>query len=190
MKFYILVFFKTLSWKFKFIKIWQEKDTLHEDLCTLLWYFTQFYLEREMLQTNVIVKIKTILMSSISFIHSFILWARQLIPRMHLSLGLIVQPLNIHSAEIQQPSAFYGEAKVSYWGCAYIFCFNKQIPKNVVALTSQRLTAANTMLHTSSLLSAESAGWIPIKQANSIQVPSYRSMSSEDGKWQSQEMPT
>jgi hypothetical protein len=47
-------------------------------------------------------------------IHSFIFWARQLMPRMHLSLGLIVQPLSVHSAQIQQPSAFYVEAKVSY----------------------------------------------------------------------------
>jgi hypothetical protein len=35
-------------------------------------------------------------------------------PWMHLSLRLIVQPSNIHSAQIQQPCAFYEEAKVSY----------------------------------------------------------------------------
>jgi hypothetical protein len=58
-------------------------------------------------------------------------------PRMHLSLGLIVQPLSVHSAQIQQPYAFYVEAKVSYWGCVYFFWFDKQIPKNVVVLTSQ-----------------------------------------------------
>jgi hypothetical protein len=102
-------------------------------------------------------------------------------PWMHLSLRLIVQPLNIHSAQIQQPCAFYEEAKVSYWGCAYIFWFDKQIPKNAVPLTSQRLAAANNMLHCFSLLPTEFAGWIPIKQAHGIQVPSYRSMSCEDG---------
>jgi hypothetical protein len=55
---------------------------------------------------------------------------------MHLSLGLIVQPLSVHSAQIQQPCAFYVEAKVSYRGYAYFFWFDKQIPKNVVAFSS------------------------------------------------------
>jgi hypothetical protein len=117
----------------------------------------------------------------LSFIHSFILWAGQLMPRKHLSLGLIVQPLSVHSTQIQQPCAFYVEAKISYWDCAYFFWFDKQIPKNAVALTSQRLAAANNMLHCFSLLPAESAGWIPIKQVHSIQVPSYRGVSREDG---------
>jgi hypothetical protein len=46
------------------------------------------------------------------------------------------------------------------------------------------------MLHCFGLLPAESAGWIPIKQAHTIQVPSNRGMSPEDGNCQSQEMPT
>jgi ABC-type histidine transport system ATPase subunit len=46
------------------------------------------------------------------------------------------------------------------------------------------------MLHCFNLLPAESAGWIPVKQAHSIQVPSYRGISREDGNCQSQEMPT
>jgi hypothetical protein len=46
------------------------------------------------------------------------------------------------------------------------------------------------MLHCFSLLAAGSAGWIPIKQAHSIQVPTYSGMSREDGNCQSQEMPT
>jgi hypothetical protein len=100
---------------------------------------------------------------------------------MHLSLGLIVQPLSVHSAQIQQLRAFYVEAKVSYLGCAYLFWFDKQIPKNVLALTSQHRTAASDTLHCFGLLPAESAGWIPIKQAHSIQVSSYRGMSREDG---------
>jgi hypothetical protein len=62
--------------------------------------------------------------------------------------------------------------------------------KNVVALPSQRLAATNNTLHCFGLLPAESADWIPIKQAHSIQVPSYRGMSREDGNCQSQEMPT
>jgi hypothetical protein len=107
---------------------------------------------------------------------------------MHLSLGLIVQPFSVHSAQIQQPCAFYVDAEVPYRGCAYFFWFDKQIPKNV-ALTSQRLAAANNMLHCFGLLPAESAGWIAIKQAQGIQVPSYRRMSREDGNSQSQEMP-
>jgi hypothetical protein len=46
------------------------------------------------------------------------------------------------------------------------------------------------MLNCFGPLPAESAGWIPIKQAHSIQVPSYRGMSLENGNCQSQEMPT
>jgi hypothetical protein len=71
-------------------------------------------------------------------------------PRMHLSLGLIVQPLNIHSAQIQQPCAFYEEANV---------------PETVLI----SFGSTNRFL---------------------LQVPSYRSMSSEDGNCQPQEMPT
>jgi hypothetical protein len=56
----------------------------------------------------------------------------------------------------------------------------KRVPKEVITLTSQCLAAANNMLYTFSLLPAKSAGWIPIKQAHSIQVPSYSSMSCED----------
>jgi hypothetical protein len=57
-----------------------------------------------------------------------------------------------------------------------LFLLVQQLPKNVVALTSQRLAAAHNILHCFSLLPAESAGWIPIKQAHGIQVPSYRSI--------------
>jgi hypothetical protein len=39
------------------------------------------------------------------------------------------------------------EAKVPYWGCAYIFWFSNQFPKYVRALTSQHLAAAYNMLH-------------------------------------------
>jgi hypothetical protein len=92
---------------------------------------------------------------SLHFIHTL---GRQLMPPMHLSLGLIVQPLNVHSAQIQQPCAFYVEANVSYWGCAYLFWFDNEIPKNVVALTNQLFAAANNMLHCFGLLPAESAG--------------------------------
>jgi hypothetical protein len=91
--------------------------------------------------SNIITKLISIGTKSDSFIYSFILRARQLMLRMHLSLGLIVQPLSVYSAQIQQPCAFYVEAEVSYWGCAYFFWFDKHIPKNVAALTSQRLAA-------------------------------------------------
>jgi hypothetical protein len=53
-------------------------------------------------------------------------------PRIYLSLGLIVQPLSVNSAQIQQPCAFYVEAEVSYWGCAYFFWFDKQIPQKTL----------------------------------------------------------
>jgi hypothetical protein len=45
-----------------------------------------------------------------------------------------------------------------------------------MALRSQRLAAANNTLHCFSLHPAESAGWIPIKQAHNIQVPPHRSL--------------
>jgi len=44
--------------------------------------------------------------------------------------------------------------------------FEKQVPKDVIALTSQYLAAENNMLHCFSLLPAESASWITIKQAH------------------------
>jgi hypothetical protein len=59
----------------------------------------------------------------------------------------------------------------------------------MVALTSQYLAAAHDVLHYFGLLPAESAGWIPVKQAHGIQVPSYRGMSREDGNCQSQDVP-
>ena len=49
--------------------------------------------------------------------------------------------------------------------CVYIFWINQRLPKDVVALTSQRLAAVGDMLHCFSLHPAESVGWIPIKQA-------------------------
>jgi hypothetical protein len=61
-----------------------------------------------------------------------------------------------------------------------MFWFSKQLPKDILALTSQRLAAADTMLHCFGLHPAESAGWILIKQAHNIQVPPHRSMSCED----------
>jgi hypothetical protein len=65
-------------------------------------------------------------------------------------------------------------------GCTYIFWSDRPVPKDVIALISQRLAAANNMLHCFSLLPAKSARWIPIKQAHSTQVPSHRSMSCEN----------
>jgi hypothetical protein len=46
--------------------------------------------------------------------------------------------LRVLSAQIQQPCAFYVEAVVFCWSCAYFFWFDEQVPKNVVAVTSQR----------------------------------------------------
>jgi hypothetical protein len=65
--------------------------------------------------------------------------------------------------------------------CLFLLVRQADSQKTLVALTSQRLAAANNMLHCFGLLPAESAGWIPIKHADSIQVPSYRGMSREDG---------
>jgi hypothetical protein len=64
--------------------------------------------------------------------------------------------------------------------CANICWFDKWVPKDIIALASQRLAAADNMLHCFSLLPAASAGRIPFTQAHDIQVPSYRSLSCED----------
>jgi hypothetical protein len=80
------------------------------------------------------------------------------------ALGLLCYP-SVHPVQVQQPCALYVKAEVSYWGCSYFFRFNKQIPKNIIALTSQRLAAASNVLHCFGLLPAESAGWVSIKQA-------------------------
>jgi hypothetical protein len=106
--------------------------------------------------------------------------ARQLKLRKHLSNEAYCATINCHSAQIQYPYVSYKETEVPEWGCAYIFWFNKRLPKDVVSLTSQRLAAAGHMLHCFSLHPAESAGWIPIKQAHSSQMSSYSSMSCED----------
>jgi hypothetical protein len=46
------------------------------------------------------------------------------------------------------------------------------------------------MLHCFGLLPAEPAGCVPVKKAHSIQVPSNRGVSREDGNCESQKMPT
>ena len=48
-----------------FIKIWQVTSTLHEDLCNSM-YLANFLLKWEMLQTNVVEKIKTHILCSIN----------------------------------------------------------------------------------------------------------------------------
>jgi hypothetical protein len=86
----------------------------------------------------------------------------------------------LSSAQIQYPCVSYKETEVPEWGCAYIFWFNKQFPKKVVALSSQCLTAASDMLHRFILHPADSAGWISTEQAHSLQISSHWSMSSEN----------
>jgi hypothetical protein len=54
----------------------------------------------------------------------------------------------------------------------------------------QRIAAANSVLHCIGLLSAESAGWIPIKQAHRIQVPFYMKKARKAASCQSQAMHT
>ena len=49
-------------------------------------------------------------------------------------------------------------------------------PKDTIALSSQRLTTANNVLHCFGLHPTKSADWIPIKQTHSVQVPPYRSV--------------
>jgi hypothetical protein len=44
--------------------------------------------------------------------------------------------------------------------------FNNQTPKNITALANQGVAAANNVLYCFNLLLAESAGWIPFKQAH------------------------
>jgi hypothetical protein len=72
----------------------------------------------------------------------------------------------------------------------FLFLVRKRDSKNFVALKIQRIAAANYTLQYFNVLSAESAGWNPIKEANCIQVPFYRSKSRKDASCQSQGMPT
>jgi len=53
----------------------------------------------------------------------------------HRSLVAYCATLNCHSAQIQYPFVSYKETEVLNCGCAYVFWFSKQLPKNV-ALTS------------------------------------------------------
>jgi hypothetical protein len=102
-------------------------------------------------------------------------------PRCTSALDLFYNPKYSNQYTFSNPETLIKRHRsLTVAGCTYIFRFDKPVPKDVIALTSQRLAAANNMLHCSSLLPAESAGWIPIEQARSIQVPSYRSMSCED----------
>jgi hypothetical protein len=108
---------------------------------------------------------------------------------MHLSLRLIVQPLSTYSAVL----CLLCKGKCpSLRPCIFRLVQQLSSPKNIAALTSQRLAAANNMLCCFGLLPAESAGWIPVKQDHEqdhgIQVPSYRGMSRENGNCQSHEM--
>jgi hypothetical protein len=48
----------------------------------------------------------------------------------------------------------------------YVCQFNNQTPKNIIALVSKGLAAANNVLYCFNLLPAESAGWIPFKQTH------------------------
>jgi hypothetical protein len=64
------------------------------------------------------------------------------------------------------------------------------MPKNFMVLMSQRLAAADNMVHCFSFLPAESAGLIPVKQAHNDHLLSYTSMSREDSNCRFQKMPT
>jgi len=68
-----------------------------------------------------------------------------LCPRCTSALGLLCNPKYSNQYRFNNPVPLI-EAKVPYWGCAYIFWFDKRVPKDVTALMSQRLAAAN-MLH-------------------------------------------
>jgi hypothetical protein len=84
------------------------------------------------------------------------------------------------TAQIHYPCVSYKETEVPNWGCAYFFWFHNRFPKNIIALSSQCLAAADDMLHCFNLHPAKSAGWIPTVQAHSLQMSSHWSMSSEN----------
>jgi hypothetical protein len=68
--------------------------------------------------------------------------------------------------------------------------FSKQLPKEIIAPTNQRLAAANDMMHCFSLHPAKFARLISIKQAHDMQVLLHRSMSHEDRNYYFWLMPT
>jgi hypothetical protein len=73
--------------------------------------------------------------------------------------------------------------------CAHIFWFSKQLPKELIALASQRLAATNNLVHCFSLHPAKTAGRISIKQAHNIQMLPHRSMAREECNYRSSLMP-
>jgi hypothetical protein len=87
------------------------------------------------------------------------------------------------------PCLSYKETQIFYWGHAYIFRSSKELPKEIITLTSQGLAAANNMLRSFSLHLAKSAVWLTIKQAHNIQVLLHRSMAREECYHRSQLMP-
>jgi hypothetical protein len=85
---------------------------------------------------------------------------------MHCSLRLIVQPYISISVQIQQPYASDEEAKVPECYCPYNFGFDNRVLKDNELSASHRFAVTNDMLHSFSLLSAESADRITLKQAH------------------------
>jgi hypothetical protein len=83
---------------------------------------------------------------------------------MYHSLRLIVRPLIINSAQIPYPRASYEEAEVPDGGCTYVCRFKDKISKNIIALTSQSLAAANNVLYCFNVPPAEPAEGIPYEQ--------------------------
>jgi hypothetical protein len=96
------------------------------------------------------------------------------------ALGLLCNPKYSHQYRFHKPAPLIKRHRSLTEAALYIFWFDKRVPKDVIALTSQCPAATGNVLHCFSLYPAESAGWIPTKQAHSIQVPSYRSMSCQD----------
>jgi hypothetical protein len=72
--------------------------------------------------------------------------------------------LNTRFSPDSTASASYKEAEVLYCGCTNVCWFNRQAPKDIIALASQCLAVARNMLYCFYLLPAESAGWIPFWQ--------------------------
>jgi hypothetical protein len=72
------------------------------------------------------------------------------------------------SVQIQQPYASDEEAKLPDCSYLYNFGFDNRIPKDIKPSATHRFAATNDLLHCFSLLSAESADRITVKQAHSM----------------------
>jgi hypothetical protein len=96
---------------------------------------------------------------------------RQLTPRKHRSLRLIVHPLQAQFSTVQITLVFPIKRQRSLIVAVHI-TYGSMVnnPQNIVVLTRQSLAATNKVLHCFSLRSALSAGWISVIRTNNMQM--------------------